>query len=274
MAERIVAKFTPQTKTMMKRNISIRGVAALTLLSIIIFLFVLLLASGCKHEPPVIPDAADAITGNGNNGAGGTGGITYNENTCDPDNVYFTNDILPLFISNCAKSGCHDATTHREGIILNSYQNIISTGDVRPHDPSHGKILEVITTTETDDIMPPPPASHLTPSQINMITTWINQGALNNSCSGHCDTLLVTYSATVAPLLQAKCVGCHNNISSSGNVNLSNYSGVLVVAANTKLVGTINHDPGYAAMPLGGNKMPQCEIDEITIWVNAGAPNN
>jgi hypothetical protein len=260
-------------KTTMKKHLHLTRLIELLILSVSVFLFILVFMSGCKHDPPVLPATVADVTGdNGNNN--GNSGVTYNESTCDPDTVYFTNDILPLFISNCAKSGCHDVATHREGIILNSYSNIISTGRIEPFNPSHGKIMESVTTSESDDVMPPSPNAHLTSAQINMINTWINQGALNNSCSGHCDTIAVTYSGTVVPLLQAKCVGCHNNSSASANVNLSSYSGVMVEVANGKLLGTINHAAGYSAMPYGGNKMPQCEIDEIRIWINAGAPNN
>ena len=243
-----------------------------TFIAIILLLLVLMLASGCKHEPIVQPiiDQNSSDDGNGS----GNGGIVYEEITCDPDTAYFVNDILPIFISNCAKSGCHDASSHEDGIILDSYANIMSTGDIEPGDPSADDIVEVISETDPDKVMPPPPGNHLSSDLINRIIKWINQGALNNSCSGHCDTTLVTFSGNVFPLLQTRCVGCHNNTSSSGNVNLSNYNVVKTVALNGKLIHIINHDPGYSPMPKGGSKMPQCEIDQIKIWVDGGAPNN
>jgi hypothetical protein len=241
-----------------------------TAIAIIIFLLMLIFFSSCKHEPVVPPKVTnDASTGN--NGGSGPG---YTENTCDPDTTYFVNDILPLFISNCAKSGCHDAASHQEGIILDSYTNIMNTGRIQPGNPSAGKIVDAITATDPDDVMPRPPANRLTTNQINSIITWINQGALNNSCSGRCDTVLVTYSGTVVQLLQSRCTGCHNNQTPSGTINLSNYNGVQAVAVNGKLMGAIDHAAGYSPMPKGGAKMPACEIEEIRIWVNGGAPNN
>jgi len=198
---------------------------------------------------------------------------TYSESSCDPDSAYFANDVLPLFISNCAKSGCHDAASHEEGIILDSYTHIMNTGDIEAGNPSAGKIVEKISDTDPDDIMPPSPNAPLTTAQINLITTWINQGALNNSCNG-CDTVNVTYSGTIAPMLQSKCVGCHNNTSTSGNINLSNYAGVQVQALNGRLMGAVRHNAGYSPMPKGGTKIPQCEIDELNIWITDGAPNN
>jgi hypothetical protein len=254
----------------MNTKIKLKPIVDFTIAGIIFIILIALLFTGCKHDPILQPGMiATTSTSQPENNP-----PSYTDNTCDPDSVYFNNDILPLFISNCAKSNCHDAAGHQHGVILNSYSNIISTGDIEAGNPSAGKIMEALTTNELDDRMPPPPAAPLFNSQINLINTWINQGALNNSCSGHCDTTVVTYSGTVAPRMQANCEGCHNSNSAAGNVNLSNYSGVLVVAANGKLFGAINHNAGYAAMPQGGNKLPQCEIDEIRIWVNAGAPNN
>lgn len=31
---------------------------------------------------------------------------------------------------------------------------------------------------------------------------------------------------------------------------------------------------GVPLMPKGGPALPNCKLDEIRIWVNAGAPNN
>jgi hypothetical protein len=188
--------------------------------------------------------------------------------------VYFENDILPLFISNCAKSGCHDAASHQEDIVLDSYNHIINSGEIEAGDPSHGKILDMITETDPDKVLPPQPNTPLSAAQINSITTWINQGALNNSCSGACDTLNVTYSGTAVPLLQSKCIGCHNSTTTSGDVNLSNHAGVQLQGLNGRLLGAVNHVAGYTAMPQGGSKLPPCEIDELRIWIEDGAPNN
>ena len=45
--------------------------------------------------------------------------------SCSPDTVYFKQTILPLVTSNCAMSGCHDAISHKEGVILTDYTNIM-----------------------------------------------------------------------------------------------------------------------------------------------------
>ena len=42
--------------------------------------------------------------------------------------ICFKRDILPIFNSNCAVSGCHNKTKAEEGYILDSYQNIVRKG--------------------------------------------------------------------------------------------------------------------------------------------------
>ncbi|MBC8082064.1 MAG: hypothetical protein H7Z21_02530 [Hymenobacter sp.] len=88
-----------------------------------------------------------------------------------------------------------------------------------------------------------------------------------------CGTAGVTYALTVAPLLQKNCISCHNNSFASGGVNLSVYAQVRAIANDGRLMGTINHDAGYKAMPLGA-KLPDCDISQLRRWVADGAPDN
>ena len=43
--------------------------------------------------------------------------------TCDSTVVNFTRDVQPIFVANCAISGCHDATTRQNGIDLSQYND-------------------------------------------------------------------------------------------------------------------------------------------------------
>jgi len=193
---------------------------------------------------------------------------------CDSDTVYFANTILPIFVSNCAKSGCHNTTDHQEGIILNNYENIMNTGDIRAFDPQHGDIVENITTNDADDKMPPPSSGPgLSAEQISWIIQWINQGALNNACN-ECDSSQVTFAAIVYPIIQAKCKGCHQGSNPGGGITFLNHADVAAQALNGALMGAITHAQGYSAMPKLAGKLPDCDINKIGIWVNDGAPNN
>lgn len=241
----------------------------------------LMALAGCKHDIALIPeipvDTTDYTptdtTGTDTSGTDTTVVVDF----CDPDSVYFENDILPILVSNCAMSGCHDATTHKEGVNLTSYNSVMSTGGVKPFNPGGSKLYKSITETEADDRMPPPPASPLTADQKALISKWIQQGALNLFCdanAGGCDTTNVTWSAAVAPILQTHCVGCHNASAASGGVVLNEYGGAAAVALNGKLVGSISAANGFIRMPPSGPLLSDCDITKITKWVGDGAPNN
>ena len=90
-----------------------------------------------------------------------------------------------------------------------------------------------------------------------------------------CDTTNVTFSGTIQPIIEAKCVnsGCHHTGTPSGIV-LTAYSGIAAIANNGKLISAITHDGNASFMPEGQPKLDDCTIAKITKWVNDGAPNN
>ncbi|MCB2221011.1 MAG: hypothetical protein KQI35_11495 [Bacteroidetes bacterium] len=206
---------------------------------------------------------------------GGSGGIP-----CDPDTVYFENDVLPLLQSSCGIAGCHDEQTAEEGVILTSYFYVIQTGDIEPFDPENSEIYEVITETDPDKRMPPPPAAQLTSDQKNLIYTWIAQGALNNYCEQEdCDSLNVSFSETVFPIIQNSCLGCHSGSNPNGGISLTNYqqiktAGSITPGSSGSLLGAITHAPGNVPMPQNGAQLSDCKIAQIRSWVNDGMPNN
>lgn len=228
------------------------------LTALILFLSLLLIT--CKHEIPFSKDIS-----NGND-------PVVNSGACSPDSVYFANVILPLISSNCAISGCHDPVTHEDGLVLNSYAGIMAI--TRSGNARESKLYRVITTSDQGDVMPPPPHSPLSSSNKDAVLKWINQGAKNNLCTDACDTTAFTFSATVVPLINNYCKGCHNPASLGGGIDLSSYSGIKSVAVNGKLMGSITHSPGYVAMPQGGNKLQDCQVKQIEKWIKAGLNNN
>ena len=88
-----------------------------------------------------------------------------------------------------------------------------------------------------------------------------------------CDTTNATYSK-VLPIIQNNCYSCHTGSAPSGNVNLDGHLNLKVYAANGKLMATINHSPGFPAMPRDLNKLSACNISLIQQWINNGTPNN
>ena len=89
-----------------------------------------------------------------------------------------------------------------------------------------------------------------------------------------CDTLNVTYSMRVLPIISNNCYRCHGNGIITGGINLDGYDNLKIQADNGNLRGVITHAPGYPAMPFDRPMLSECDINTIIAWINAGAPNN
>lgn len=228
--------------------------------SFVVVVFALLIIVGsCVHDPFIDPTAL-------NGGESSIPGCTTNGQVC------FESSILPIFISSCARVGCHDAKTKEEGFVLDSYTNIIKKG-IAPGNANGSKLYNVLFATGSDQ-MPPKPDLPLSKAQKDSIAAWINQGAKNTvNCNCACDEAKFTYAAIVQPLITNQCVGCHKPGSLSGNVDLSTLSLIKTHVANGKLLGTITHASGFVAMPQGA-KLSNCQITQITKWIDAGTLNN
>ena len=241
----------------------------LSILGLLVMLVSLLIVS-CTHELPNISTTGSG-TGSGTGTGTGTGtGSGSSANNCSIDTVYFNKDIEPLIISGCAMAGCHDAITKAEGVVLNSYVNIakyVISGNF-----SGSKLYSVLVKTGNAR-MPLPPLPAFNSTQLKMVEKWITQGAKNNACFG-CDSSNFKYSTAIQPLLQTKCIGCHNNASPGGGIDLSSYTLVKNAVASGRLWGSINQDPGFSPMPKGMAKFSACELAQFKKWISAGALNN
>lgn len=226
---------------------------------VLVLIAVLLIADACTHEP---------VLSEVNPGPDDPGPITPG---CTSDGkVCFESNVLPIFKSSCAQSGCHDLQTHEEGYILDSYTNIMRKG-VEAGDANESKLYKVLFESGEDRM---PPDGTLSQAQKDSIALWINQGALNTTdCNCYCDPAKFTFGAVIQPIISNSCVGCHNPGNLGGSIDLSTFADIKVQAENGKLVGSVSHADTYKPMPQGG-KLSSCEIDQIKSWVNAGAPNN
>ena len=197
-----------------------------------------------------------------------------NDDPCDPDSVYFENEILPLIVSSCATTDCHGNLNPPDGIRLIDYASIIENGDIDPGRPDNSKLYKKITEDNPDDVMPPPPNTPLSGDQIEKIRKWIQQGALNNSCETGCDTTNVTFSQQVWPVIENNCYGCHSGSNPGGGVSLTNYGDAVSAVNSGRLWGAVNHEAGFSAMPKNLPKLTECELAAIRIWIEDGTPDN
>jgi hypothetical protein len=95
--------------------------------------------------------------------------------------------------------------------------------------------------------------------------------------NNQCDTSDITFTGSVSPVLSQYCFSCHSNTTAAaygGNIKLEDYVDVKTYADNGRLLGAIQHSPGYSAMPRGAGKLSDCTIKTIRIWTEDGTPNN
>ena len=218
-------------------------------LAVIVVLFFALYS--CTHSPYVMPETLR----------------TYDPNIC------FERDILPIFVSNCAKSGCHDAQRHASGYELDSYDNIVKKGII-PGNSAASKIWESVTIGKGEGGIMPQHAPRLTTTQLDLLKRWIAAGAVNGgACTATCDTENFTYSGAIKPMMESYCVGCHNTSTSLGGA-LNDYNSVKTASVSGNLIANITHKAGYNPMPPTSLQMSDCQVTQIKKWVAAGAPNN
>lgn len=88
-----------------------------------------------------------------------------------------------------------------------------------------------------------------------------------------CNTDNITYTNTVATIFNSTCAtpGCHVG-PNTATFPLENYAQSVLAVGFGQIVDAINHASNVEPMPRGADKLEQCDIDKITAWINAGAP--
>ncbi|MCX6331874.1 MAG: hypothetical protein NTZ82_04480 [Bacteroidetes bacterium] len=231
----------------------------------ILFLLSLVLLTSCQHDiinqfNTISKDTVFVVTPPKGNTPGGTS---------VSDTICFNTEILPIYVSYCASAGCHDLGSHREGVVTTSYSYIMN--GIRAKNVTGSKYYTIIGNG-----MPPKSSPQMTTAHIASIKKWIEQGALNTSCTNVCDTTVYTYSGAIQTILSNNCGGCHGTSPGSANVYIGNYASTkaYVTANKSIFLNAINYSTTITAskrMPPSG-KMVDCKIIQIQKWINNGYP--
>ena len=188
----------------------------------------------------------------------------------DVPTICFQEDVLPIFISNCTMSGCHNAKQHEAGYDLSNYEGIMK--GVHAKHPLSSEIYDVIKGNNPS--MPQNPYPKLTRLQVNTIRRWIQQGAQNTSHCSSCDTSNYTFSGRINTIVQTWCIGCHNATSTGGGYDFSTYKGVVAAITANRFLGSIQQTAGYSPMPQNSGQLSSCDITAIEKWILQGYPDN
>jgi hypothetical protein len=104
--------------------------------------------------------------------------------------------------------------------------------------------------------------------------SWENEDTFYSDME-NCDTLDVSYSMDIVPVLSSNCYSCHSNSNAAdfgSGIALEDYADVN--ASSSFIVAAIKHLEGVPAMPRNSDKLDDCTISKIEAWVNDGSPEN
>ena len=182
-------------------------------------------------------------------------------------NICFHEDVLPLFVSNCTQSNCHNATDRVARLDLSNYEGIMKS--IKANHPFQSNSWTQINSGS----MPPSQYHQFTKYEKDIIKHWIKAGAPNSSNCVTCDTTFA-YSGRIAPLFNKWCVGCHSPKDLGGGYDFSTYDKAVLSIANNRFQGSIKHLSGFSFMPKNGSSLSDCDLKAIDHWMAAGHPDN
>ena len=87
----------------------------------------------------------------------------------------------------------------------------------------------------------------------------------------------VSFAQVIQPIIQARCLNCHNNAQALGGYSMSSYAQIVTrVVAGNALASVLYGRVADNTMPTGANALPlnQTQKDNIATWINQGALNN
>lgn len=92
----------------------------------------------------------------------------------------------------------------------------------------------------------------------------------------NCPDQIISLEKDIIPIFDLHCNNniCHGGAFPQGRIGLTSYKRILEVVEDDRLLGSINHTPGFDPMPLNSNKLSDCEIFIIQQWVDQGALEN
>ena len=209
-----------------------------------------------------------------------------------PEQVEFHRDVRPVLAQACF--ACHGAAEATRQADLR-----LDTGDfiethVRPGDAGGSPLFQRLTTEEPIGRMPPVSSGRLlTADQIQLVRTWIDQGAhlgadlvTAGAASGAVAERTVDFAREVRPLLSENCFSCHGPDEQARQAGLrldvpdgpfadrGRFGGPAVVAgdaAGSPLVHRVAAGDARVRMPRGGEALTEAEVETLSLWIDQGA---
>ncbi len=96
----------------------------------------------------------------------------------------------------------------------------------------------------------------------------------NNQPQALCDSLAITYTGHIKLIVDASCNTTYCHGTGIGGFNLGTFAEVKTAAKKTNWLGAIKHESGFEAMPKGGSKLSDTQIQQLECWEKTGFKEN
>lgn len=113
--------------------------------------------------------------------------VLDNSTLVEVEGVSFSAEVQPIFANSCGGSGCHLGNDQTSGVNLSTYERIInSIGEgyngpiVIAGDGANSPIIDKLGSRPRLGSRMPDGGAALSSTQISLIRTWIDEGALDN----------------------------------------------------------------------------------------------
>lgn len=190
-----------------------------------------------------------------------------------------------ILVQHCG--GCHSPTSKTPTTALPDIGNqsqVESSAYVKMGTPQTSKLyLDIIDGVEPRDVgTTGSKNTALSATEIETVRQWLLSTNINSDVlignlpdvsGGGTTATGVSYSASVFPILMAKCIGCHNGVVNANNFNM--FTTVQAFANAGSMANDLNSTAGANPMPpVTSTQLTAAELSTILAWIKAGAPNN
>lgn len=218
-------------------------------------------------------------------GAAGVEAPASGEGTAgDLTDVNYNDDILPIFTEHCAE--CHGDDEPEEGLILTNYNDTMAGSFygavIKPGAPDDSYLVELVSTGQM-----PKRGPDLSAQEIATIVAWIEAGAPEAGTGGDAEQAVavdlanVSFQEHVLPIFVEHCAECHGDDEPEEGLVLTSYKDVMagsiygsVIKPNDVAGSYLVELVATGQMPKRGADLTQAQVETISAWVAAGAPDN
>jgi cytochrome b subunit of formate dehydrogenase len=197
--------------------------------------------------------------------------------------VSWESDIAALMEESCVS--CHSQATALGGLDLSTYEATLAGGDSGPAVVPGEAHTSLLLTRQLSGDHP----GQWSREQLDLITHWIEAGAPQESATADLPTdvpdatpgtpdadVVPAWDGTIGALIEAKCIGCHDDTVTLGGLNLSSYN--LALEGGVTGPGVVPGDPEISQLIVSqsaGDHPGQFTEEELQLmiqWIEAGAP--